>query len=182
MLTKKFRLAIDVKANIHDKIPIKLVERIVTEVDQGNKFPLYQPDTKKHQAFIDFIKNNVKFLEQCIASDLCFKINHDGVEDDLDELLNPGLFDNVALDAGDEMDSELKNFISLLYEKIDAQEADDKIDEDGNPLPRRASKKQSLEAIKREIDRRIIQESLLDYKITGASFKEVKTLSKSPVK
>jgi len=174
MSTKKFRLTIDLKAIIHDKIPTKLVESVVKEVDKSNKIPLYQPNTEKHQAFIDFIKNNETFHEKSIAADLCFKINHDGIEDDLDELLNPMLFDNVALDASREIDGEIKDFITLLYNKADPKSADEKIDEDGKPLPHRLSLKDSLEAIKREIDRRIIQDSLLDYKITGASLKAVK--------
>ncbi|MCX6581476.1 MAG: hypothetical protein NT166_14985 [Candidatus Aminicenantes bacterium] len=174
MSTKKFRLTIDIKAIIHDKIPMKLIESLVKEVDKNNQLLIDLPKTEKHQAVIDFIKNNETFHEKSIAADLCFKINHDGIEDDLDELLNPRLFDNVALDASREMDSEIKGFITLLYKKADAKSVDEKIDEDGKPLPHRLSMKDSLEAIKREIDRRIIQDSLLDYKITGASLKAVK--------
>lgn len=176
MSNKKFRLAIDIKALIHDKIPTKLIEKIVKDVDKANNLPLYQPNTEKHQTVIDFIKKNKNFHEKCITADLCFKINHDGIEDELDIFLDPRNFDRIALDAGEEMAGDMKDFITLLYEKIDSMDADDKIDEDGNPLPQKLSKKQALEALKREIDRRIIQESLLDYKITGASLKEVKNV------
>jgi len=37
MSTKKFRLTIDLKAIIYDKIPTKLVESVVKEVDKSNK-------------------------------------------------------------------------------------------------------------------------------------------------
>jgi len=177
MITKKFRLTIDIQANIPDKIATKVIEKVVNEVDEDNKLPLYLPKTDKHQAFIDFIKNNETFHEKCITADLCFKINLDGFDKELKKLLKPGFFDDVALDAGEEMDIETKNFITRLYEEDADKDADDKIDADGNPLPLRVSKKQSLEAIKQEIDRRIIQESLLDYKLTTASLKVVKNVS-----
>jgi len=174
MITKKFRLTIDIQAIIPDKIPTDFVKRVVTEVDEDNKIPLYQPNTDKHQAVIDFIKNNETFHEKCITADLCFKINLDGFDKELKKLLIPGFFDDVALDAAEKMDIETKNFITRLYEEDSDKDDDDKIDADGNPLPLRVSKKQSLEAIKQEIDRRIIQESLLDYKLTAASLKVVK--------
>jgi len=174
MITKKFRLTVDIKAIVPDKIPANLVKRVVTEVDEDNKLPLYLPKTDKHQAVVDFIKNNETFHEKCITADLCFKINLEGFDKELKKLLNPGFFDDIALDAAEELDMETKNFITLLYEEDADKDADDTIDDDGNPLPRRVSKKQSLEAIKQEIDRRIIQESLLDYKLTTASLKVVK--------
>jgi hypothetical protein len=177
MSKKKFRLTIDIQAIIPDKIPAKLVENVVNDVDRANSIPLYLPKTEKHQAVIDFIKNNEPFHEQCIAADICFKINHGGIEEQLDELMEPRLFDNVALEAASGMNNEIKDFISLLYEKADAEDAYDKIDDEGKPLPHRLSMKDSLEATKREIDRRIIQDSLLDYTITGASLKVVKNVS-----
>lgn len=174
MITKKFRLTIDIKAIIPDKIPTKLVESVVKEVDEDNKIPLYRLNIDKHQAFVDFIKNNEIFHEKCITADLCFKINLDGFDKELKKLLNPKFFDDIALDAAEEMDIETKNFITLLYEEDADKNADEKIDDEGNPLPQRVSKKQTLEAIKQEIDRRIIQDSLLDYKLTSASLKVVK--------
>jgi hypothetical protein len=179
MSKKKFRLTIDIRTIIPDKIPTKLVENVVNDVDRANSIPLYQPKTEKHQAVIDFIKNNESIHEQCIAADLYFKLSHDGLENELPQILNPRTFDEIVLDASKEMDIETKDFLALLYDETVGKEDDDTIDEDGNPLPQRMSKKQALEAIKREIDRRIIQDSLLDYKVTGASLKLVKNVSQT---
>ncbi|MCU0289742.1 MAG: hypothetical protein MUF15_25530, partial [Acidobacteria bacterium] len=96
------------------------------------------------------------------------------LEDELAELLKPKSFDEIALDAAKELDSESGDFITQLYGDTETKNNDDKIDEDGNPLPDRMSKKEALEALKREINRLIIQDNLLDYKLTTASVKTVK--------
>lgn len=168
-MIKEFKLTINLEVEIPEKISDELVKEVITEVDKSDNMPLYLPQTDKHQAFIDYIKNNDSIYEQCITGDLFFQLMEHGLEDELTEFLKPRFFDEIALDAAGKLDSETKNFITLLYEDTENQDIDELIDEDGNPLTGRISKKQAVEALKREIDRRIIQDSLLDYKLTGAT-------------
>ncbi|MCX6584797.1 MAG: hypothetical protein NT166_31880 [Candidatus Aminicenantes bacterium] len=76
------------------------------------------------------------------------------------------------------MDKETAAFIIQLYEETGKQDKDTEIDEEGKPIPQVNRKKAIIEAIKRDIDREIIQLSLMDYKITATSFNVVKNGSK----
>ncbi|HLP44571.1 MAG TPA: hypothetical protein VK469_01415, partial [Candidatus Kapabacteria bacterium] len=155
------------------RITSELIERVVSEVDKENRLLNYQPLTDKHQVFIDYIKNNKNIHEECLTTDLLFNLTENGFDEKLTELLTPKCFDEIILEKSVDLDNETRVFISRLYEDVETNEKDDKTDEDGNPLPN--SKKDILEALKREIDTEIIQQSLLNYKITAASFKEVMT-------
>ena len=170
-MRKNYVLTIEIKANIPETINPDLVKKIVSEVDKENNLPLYLPQTEKHQAFIDFIKNNEKAHEECISGDFLFKLSENGFEEELSELLNPTCFDHIALDQAKQLDSETRNFITQLYADTGSNDLDDKIDGNGKPIPN--SKKALLEATKREIDRGIIQHSLLNYEITSASLKTI---------
>lgn len=172
-MLKVFKLTINLEVDIPDKISDDLVKEVISEVDKSVNMPLYLPQTDKHQAFIDYIKNNDNVYEQCITGDLFFQLMEHGLEDELTEFLKPRIFDEIALDVAGKLDSETKNFITRLYGDTENKDIDDIIDEDGNPLNGRISKKQAIEAVKREIDRRIIQDSLLDYKLIDASLKVV---------
>ena len=168
-MVKNFVFSIEIKADIPETISRDLVKKVVNEVDKENILPIYLPQTEKHQVFIDFIKNNEKALEECIANDFIFKLSENGFEEELDEFLNLTFFDHIALNQAKHLDRETGDFITQLYADAGSNDLDDKIDGNGKPIPN--SKKDLLEAIKREIDRGIIQQCLLNYEITAASIK-----------
>lgn len=166
-MNKNFSITFEIKANIPETITPELVKGIIAEIDKENNLPNYWPQTEKHQAFINFIKNNEKVYKECIASDFVFKISDYGFEEELTEFLKPKCFDQIALEHAKELDTETGNFITQLYEDAETNDENENIDENGKPIPN--SKKDMLEATKREIDRGVIQHSLLNYEITGAS-------------
>jgi len=177
-MIRKFRLTIDLTITIPEKITPALIEKIIAEKDTDNYLTNYKPTTDKHQAFIDFIKNNEHIYAQCITGNFYFKLAKEGFDDELEDILQPKHFDQRAIEAAGSMDKETAAFIIQLYEETGKQDKDAEIDEEGKPIPQVNSKKAIIEAIKRDIDREIIQLSLMDYKITAASFNVVKNGSK----
>ena len=171
-MIRNFVFTINLKVNIPETITPELVKGIIADVDNENNLANYRPKTEKHQIFIDFIKNNEKIHGECIASDFVFKLSENGFEDELTEHLKPACFDDIALDQAKQLDNETRDFITQLYEDTGSNDDDDKIDENGKPMPN--SKKDMLAALKREIDRGIIQHNLLNYEITAASLKIIK--------
>ncbi|MCU0287805.1 MAG: hypothetical protein MUF15_15620 [Acidobacteria bacterium] len=170
-MKKKFLFTIEIQGDFPDQISPDFVTRIVSEVDRENRLPNYSVKTDNHQAFIDYVKNNEHILEECIAGDVYFNISSDGFADVLNQLLNPKWLDHIALENADKLDNETRDFIINLYKEPDEDNEDSKIDEEGNPLPN--SKQNLTDALKREIDTEIIQQSLLNYKITGISLKVI---------
>ena len=177
-MIKKIRLTIDLTVNIPEKISPALIEKIIAEKDTDRYLTNYKPLTEKHQAFIDFIKNNDDIYAQCITGSFYFKLNEHGFDDELEDILQPKHFDQRVIEAAGSMDKETAAFIIQLYEETRNQDKDAEIDEEGKPIPQVNSKKAIIESIKRDIDREIIQLSLMDYNITAVSFTAVKNGSK----
>ncbi|MCU0285931.1 MAG: hypothetical protein MUF15_05985, partial [Acidobacteria bacterium] len=178
-MKKNFRLTIEIKADIPAKITPQFVKTIIDEVDKEGILLNYQPPIDKLQSFIDYIINNENFHEQCISGDLLFKFTEENFEEKLNELLGSKCFDHFALDISQKLDKELKDYIYKLYEDTLSKDDDSKVDAEGNLLPIRNTKKDTIEALKREIDSTIIQSSLLNYTIIAAS---LKTVNKIPNK
>jgi hypothetical protein len=174
-MNKIFQLTIEIKVNIPETITPELIEEIVSEVTNGNNIPNYQVQPEKHQAFIDYIKNNESLHEQCITGNFFFKLTTDGFEDDLAELLKPKQFDETAVEVAKKMSPEYEEFIKYLYCEKEMDDNDDDEDDDNTvKTPLKNTKKEEEKAAIREIDRGIIQHCLLNYEITAASLKAVK--------
>ncbi|HLP45316.1 MAG TPA: hypothetical protein VK469_05195 [Candidatus Kapabacteria bacterium] len=173
-MEKKFRFTIDIVADIPDQLTTEFIKKIIAEVDREHYLTDYFPPIDKGQAFIDYIKDHENIHEECLAGDLFMALSGGCFNEELNALLNPKIFDHIALDIAPELPDKTSDFIIQLYKDIETRDADDVVDVDGNPLAIRNSKKDTLDALKREIDTEIIQQSLLNYKITAASLKILK--------
>lgn len=169
-MIKKFKMTIEILVDIPDQISPNFIKQIIKETDKENRLPNYQPPIDKIQAFVDYIKNRENILEECLTGDLYFNLSSDGFTEELTHFLNPKTIDQIALENATELDNDLKDFIITLYKDTEDNEKF-KIDEDGKLLP---NSRQNIEDdLESEIHTEIIQQTLLNYKITAASLKEV---------
>ena len=167
-MKKRFKLTTDIEIDIQDKITPDFVKKIISEIDKEKNIPNYNPKTKKHQAIIGYIKNNEPILEKCITGALIFNLTFQGFDDELKKRLKPVNFDRIILETAGKMGPEYEAFIKPLFES-EPLDNGNKISVEGKPRP--ISKKAKLNAIKQEIDKEIIQQSLLNFKLTAATLK-----------
>lgn len=171
-MKKKFIFTIELLADIPDQITPDFVEKIIAEVDKEKYLSGYLPKTEKHQAFIDYIQNNQNIHEEIISGDLFsdyyYAFSNSGREERIAALQPPKVLIDIIHETPLKLDNETRNFILNLYKDDDESDIDDEIDVNGNPLPVK-SKKETLNALKRDIDDRIIWQSLFNYVITSTS-------------
>jgi hypothetical protein len=152
-MKKKFKVSIYFQVDIPDQITPELINRVLKHFTVGDNVPEYQVNTERHQKFIDFIKNNDSYLEQCLAGFFHRSLAHSGWDEELARLLNLKYFDEIAVEVAKEMGPGYETFINSIYNR--SEEEDDEA------------------AFKRKIDKGIIEECFSNFEIISASLKKV---------
>ncbi len=204
-MEKTFQLNIDIKADIIEKITPDMVKKRINE-DYNGEIYIPQDAVEKLQAILSYIVKNENYLIDILIGDLLQSQTTYGGPTDLGKYFRPKVFERIARNLGSEMGHDYEVFIKdlfnlqiavaakslykikkkflakgkdmgLTYDSMMNTYLDSQISTDGKAPELNIEDDILISESISEFLILLLMDCLLAYKITGASFKEIKKAS-----
>lgn len=207
-MKKKFKLSIDIDANIIEQITPELIEKRIAE-DYEGEIHIPQDVLEKFQVVLSYILHNENYFLDILVGDLLECQTNYGGETELGKYFRPKIFEDICLAIGKEMGPDYEAFIKDLvnlqisvaaknlykvkkkclakgndmertYDFMVETLTDAQIGTDGQAPELKVEDEIVEPELISECLMLLLMDCLLNYKITGASLKEIKKGSQTP--